>query len=208
MHLTEAQINDLVDETLSDDEQSRVLTHISACAECRAEVDALRHVLHRVGQLPTSIQPQRDLRPATWAKSERKTLWSFRYPLAAAAVLLIALSSAITYFVTRDDESGPVVRMTQTQNTNTVDLVSLERQYSNEVEELQRALRQNREALSPETIRILEENLRIIDSAINEARAALTNDPASHTLGEMLKSAYQRKLDLLKQAARSTAAAT
>jgi hypothetical protein len=204
MHLTETQINDLVDEALPAAELSQALQHLTSCAQCRAEVEALRNVLHHIAQLPASIEPSRDLRAEMWAKADRKTLWSWRYPLAAAAVVLIALSSAITVLVV-GPSGGPVIRTVQMVSP-AIDLVSLEREYSVEVEELQRVLRQNRESLMPETVRILEENLRIIDSAIQEARAALANDPNSSTLGELLRSAYQRKLDLLKQAARSSAA--
>jgi hypothetical protein len=100
----------------------------------------------------------------------------------------------------------PTIRTVETATTPRVDLVSLEREYSQEVDEVQRALRQNRESLSPETVQILEENLRIIDSAIQEARTALASDPQSGMLGELLRSAYRRKVELLKQAARSTAA--
>jgi hypothetical protein len=204
MHLTDTQINDLVDETLPTHELTSALQHLNHCAQCRAEVEDLRTMLHRIAQLPTAITPSRDLRGDMWAKVDRKTLWSFRYPLAAAAVLLIALSSAITVLVLRP-ASGPEIRVTETQATPSVDLVSLEREYSQEVEELQRVLRQNRESLSPETVRILEDNLRIIDTAIQEARTALESDPQSGMLGELLRSAYQRKVELLKQAARSSA---
>jgi hypothetical protein len=204
MHLTDTQINDLVDETLPTHELTLALQHVNTCAQCRGEIEELRAMLHRMAQLPAAITPTRDLRSDVWAKVDHKTLWSFRYPLAAAAVLLIALSSAITVFVLRP-ESGPQIRMTEMQATPSVDLVSLEREYSQEVEELQRALRQDRESLSPETVRILEENLQIIDSAIQEARTALATDPQSGMLGELLRSAYQRKVELLKQAARSSA---
>jgi hypothetical protein len=129
-------------------------------------------------------------------------LWHWRYPLAAAAVLLIAVSSVVTVWLTRD-ANAPVVRATT--GAPTVDLVRLESQYSSEVVELQQTLREQRAQLAPETIAILEENLAIIDRAIQEARGALANDPQSPMLGELLKSAYQRKLDLLKQAARSSA---
>lgn len=204
MHLTESQINDLVDETLSNSELSQALQHLNSCTQCRAEVDELRAMLHRIAQLPVAIEPSRDLRAEMWAKADRKTLWSWRYPLATAAVVLIALSSAITVLVLRPNE-GPVIRMVEAP-APAVDLVSLERQYSVEVEALQRMLRQNRESLLPETVQILEENLRIIDTAIQEARTALANDPNSSTLGELLRAAYQKKLELLKQAARSSAA--
>src|SRR5687768_10161540 len=169
MHLTETQINDLVDENLAAGELTRALQHLATCSECRAEVDELRAMLHRIAQLPASITPARDLRSDMWAKIDRKTLWTWRYPLAAAAVLLIALSSTITVFVLRPDQ-GPVITVTETQSAPSVDLVSLEREYSQEVEDLQRLLRENRETLSPETVRILEDNLRIIDAAIQEAR--------------------------------------
>ena len=205
MHLTESQINDLVDESLGQEELARALLHVADCAACRGEVEALRIMLHRIAQLPASIAPERDLRHDVWAQADRKTLWSWRYPLAAAAVLLIAISSAITIFVTRAEDNAPVLKTAQ-QPAQPIDLVSLERQYSTEVEELQNLLRQNRDALAPETVRILEENLRIIDEAIAEARAAIDRDPQSRMLGELLRSAYQRKVDLLKQAARSSAA--
>ena len=203
MHLTETQINDYVDETLEPGEQASVTEHVHACAECRAEVAALQTMLQKVGALPTSIAPARDLRPNMWAQTDRKSLWHWRYPLAAAAIVLIAVSSLLTLVLSRNETVQTPTAIVTTPNT--VDLVSLERQYTSELEELQRILRNNREDLAPETVQILEENLRIIDSAIQEARSALTRDPNSSTLGELLRSAYQRKLDLLKQAARTSA---
>jgi anti-sigma factor ChrR (cupin superfamily) len=202
MHLNEQQINDYLDGELSSAAASSVTTHIQECEACRAEVDALRHLLARVGQLPRDIQPERDLRPAVWQQAERRTLWHWRYPLAAAAVLLIAISSTLTVLLTRGAD-GPVVRVTE--SADPVDLVSLETRYTSELADLQRTLREQRDRLSPQTVRILEENLAIIDRAIAEARAALVNDPQSDMLGELLRSAYQRKIDLLKQAARSSA---
>lgn len=205
MHLTETQINDFVDGTLNADELSHVHAHVTSCAQCRQEVDVLRALLARVGQLPTSIHPARDLRPQMWAQTDRRTLWHWRYPLAAAAVALIAITSIVTLRLTHSSEE---VRISQqpAPAPASVDLVSIELQFSTELETLQRALRENREQLAPETVQILEENLRVIDSAIQEARSALARDPNSSTLGELLKSAYQRKLELLKQAARTSAA--
>jgi hypothetical protein len=159
--------------------------------------------MQRVSALPVSVPPERDLRADIWTQVDRRTLWHWRYPLAAAAVLLIAVSSVLTMLVTRNG-NAPVVRTTQSAPA-VVDLVSIEQRYRSEVEELQAALRKNRAQLAPETVRILEDNLRIIDAAIQEARTALANDPQSAMLGELLRSAYQQKLDLLKQVARSSA---
>ena len=203
MHLTETQLHDVVDDTLPTDERAAITQHLASCTQCRGEVEALSALLQRVHALPASVQPERDLRSSMWAQVDRRTLWYWRYPLAAAAVLLIGISSIVTVLVTREG-NAPVVRATQPQPA-AVDLVRLERDYRSEVEELQAALRRNRDQLAPETVRILEDNLRIIDAAIMEARAALANDPQSATLGELLRSAYQQKLDLLKQVARSSA---
>jgi hypothetical protein len=203
MHLTEIQSNDFIDEALSPSELAAVQQHLAGCAECRAELATLRALVQRVGRLPSVIEPQRDLRPQIWAQADRKTLWNWRYPLAAAATLLIAVSSLLTVLVMRDREEA--ARPVAIGQPVTIDLVNMERRYTAEVEDLQRALQQNRDRLAPETVRIMEENLRIIDSAIQEARNALANDPQSAMLGELLRSAYQRKLDLLKQAARSSA---
>ena len=47
---------------------------------------------------------------------------------------------------------------------------------------------------------ILERNLRVIDSALAESRAALKSDPANRSLGRLVLSAYEQKLELLKRA--------
>ena len=204
-HLTESQINDFVDETLAHADLQWALQHVANCAHCRDEVAGMRSMLQRVAQLPLSIEPSRDFRRDVWTKVDSRTRWARRSYLSAAAMVLIALSSAITVLVMRSSE-GPVVRIAETGRPAAIDLVSMERQYSEEVQELQRTLRTNRASLAPETVRILEENLRIIDAAIQEARAALAQDPASATLGELLQSVYRQKVELLKQATRSSAA--
>jgi anti-sigma factor RsiW len=203
MHLTETQINDFADGTLSASELVAAQQHVNTCAQCRGEVEALRSMLARVSALPRSIAPERNLRPHIWAKTEQRTLWQWRYPLAAAAIALIAISSIVTLLLTRGPNTSVTVR--PDAQPAGVNFVAIEQKYTSELEQLQQVLRQNRDELAPETVQILEDNVRVIDSAINEARAALANDPGSVTLKEMLSSAYQRKVDLLKQAARTSA---
>lgn len=66
-HVTE-QLNDYVDGLLSSDEQRAVESHLSACSECREELDSVKRLLRRSSQLPKTIRPERDL----WQGIERR----------------------------------------------------------------------------------------------------------------------------------------
>jgi hypothetical protein len=56
--------------------------------------------------------------------------------------------------------------------------------------------------MKPETAAVFERNLEIIDRAIQDTRAALARDPASRDLAFLLSSAYDAKLDILREAVR------
>jgi hypothetical protein len=69
---------------------------------------------------------------------------------------------------------------------------------SGEINRLQVMLQKRRGDLEPETIRVVEENLAIIDVAVRQARAAVERDPASGFLNERLDNALQKKVQLLR----------
>ena len=73
-------------------------------------------------------------------------------------------------------------------------------QYDAAVSDLERVLRDHRQRLNPRTVLVLERNLRIIDEAVREARAALAVDPANPLLNATLADVRRRKLQLLRQA--------
>lgn len=73
--------------------------------------------------------------------------------------------------------------------------------YGREIDGMRSLLAERREQLDPVTVRVLDRNLRIIDEAIAESRAALAQDPASGLLAEQLTRAMRRKLELLRTAA-------
>jgi len=79
-------------------------------------------------------------------------------------------------------------------------------QYGREITRLRALLRQRSASLDPATIREIDNNLRIIDSAIVRSRAALAKDPASGFLTEQLTSAIEKKVELLRTAATLPAA--
>jgi hypothetical protein len=71
----------------------------------------------------------------------------------------------------------------------------------NEIQDLQAALERGRGKLAPETVKVLEENLRVIHKALNDARTALAQDPANVELKDYLAGSVQKKLDMVKRAA-------
>ena len=70
-----------------------------------------------------------------------------------------------------------------------------------EIASLQMTLRQRRSQLDPETVKVVEDNLKVIDLAVEQAKAALRKDPASGFLNEQLDGALQKKVELLRTVA-------
>jgi anti-sigma factor RsiW len=73
--------------------------------------------------------------------------------------------------------------------------------YSREIDRLRTIFARNRSQLDPRTAAIIEANLKVIDEAIAQSKAALAQDPASRFLNNQLNSALGKKLELLHTAA-------
>jgi hypothetical protein len=80
----------------------------------------------------------------------------------------------------------------------------LQQKYESAIAELEQLVAAQRTQLSPTTLRLLQENLRVIDRAIRESQAALQQDPNNQLIHDGLQSAFEQKLNLLR---RATAAA-
>ena len=73
--------------------------------------------------------------------------------------------------------------------------------YSKEITALQHIVNDRKTQLDSATIAIIERNLRIIDVAIEQSKAALAKDPASRLLSDQLTRALDKKVELLRRAA-------
>lgn len=132
--------------------------------------------------------------------------------LAAAAVVLMALSSGLTALYLRRDGDA-AVRVARDAGGARRDpggaataalpaaLGATESAYLANVAELEALLEAQRGALAPSTIAVVETALATIDEAIAEARAALLADPANQELAERLGANYRQKVELLRRAA-------
>jgi anti-sigma factor RsiW len=226
-----------LDDDLDARDRAAVDAHLRACPPCAAELDGIRTLVERAGAIPSyDAAPAGDLwsgikarieAPAASAATnvasfadaatrrgtiERRVSLSFMQ-LAAAAVLLIAVSGSIAWIVrgrTPDATSAGVAgqgsRVIQAEvepqtalgDVRPVNLADA--QYDAAVSDLERALGERRNDLNPRTVEILERNLRLIDAAITQARQALEEDPANTYLNRHLVESRRRKLDLLRRA--------
>jgi len=73
--------------------------------------------------------------------------------------------------------------------------------YGREIDMLQNIVSQRKTQLDSSTVAIIEKNLKIIDRAIEQSRAALAKDPASRMLDQQLTHALDKKVELLRTAA-------
>jgi hypothetical protein len=156
--------------------------------------------------------PTRDLWPGVASRLDaagvtRRQQIVFTLPqLAMAASLLIAVASGLTWLAARPQTpaqqevvlaQGEPAGLVQgdVQNANFADA-----QFNAAVTDLERILRDERDRLDPGTVLVIERNLKTIDIAIQEARMALSNDPANTYLNSHLADARRRKIELLRHA--------
>ena len=208
-HLAEDRLHDYVEGRLAALEAEAIRNHLEACPQCADEVEALRSLLGELAELPAGIPPAGDLWPEVAARTrpqDRRSIWEARYPLAAAAVLLILATTAVNSVLmgTKEDPGGAssATLAERAPVPSAAMLVENEwlRDYSAAIDDLTLALEERRASLSPETVRILEENLRVIDEAIAESLEALGREPSNEAARKTVVYAHARKLDLLRRA--------
>lgn len=226
------RLDEYLDGDLPLPQRTAVEQHLDGCAECRREVDALRELRAGARALPRGIAPPRDLWPEIRARIEApaparvadggeetpgvlrfrprsaRPDWRRWSALAAAAVVLVMLSSGATALLMRARSSAPVAAApaavapaaTPRATTALVAFRPAELEYLDAVQVLEAELQARRHQLAPQTVTVIETNLAIIDQAIQEARAALEADPSNPDLPLHLSGVYRRKVELLQSA--------
>ena len=217
---------DLEDE-LSVEERRSADAHLNDCARCTSLRAELVAIAAAARDLPL-ISPSRDLWSGIAARIETPVValdapsvrgvprWRNGW-LAAAAAALVLATAGTTYVVTvanmRTDArqvatggpatsgsgagavGGPGATMVVDRET------SSDVAFDREVVQLRALLEERRPNLDSATVALLERNLRIIDQAITESRAALAKDPGSALLNRQLHNALGRKVQVLRTAA-------
>jgi anti-sigma factor RsiW len=204
------RLSEYLDDELDPRERAEVDAHLQGCATCRADLDALRLVVARAGEL-TDRRPDADLWPGVQARigSDRgapavRRSFTFTLPqLIAAGLALMILSGGMVWLArmggSRTDFPPVVAEAPAPPSPTPVSLADAP--YDAAIADLQRTLDEGRAQLDARTVRVLEENLETIDRAIAQCREALAGDPANVYLNSYLAEARSRKLQLLRRAA-------
>lgn len=213
------RLDDWVANELPDEDRQAVEFHLAVCGDCRTEAEALRALLEDVATLPLEMAPGRDLWAGIAARIEPQAdvvpissarRWKApRWLAMAATVVGVAISSSLITMKVMENRapepvaSAPVQGVAAPSTATPTALVAFkpaEQDYEVAIADLERVLTARRATLAPETVKTLETNLRIIDEAIRQSRAALVQDPNSRELTDMLADAYGQKLNVLQQA--------
>jgi anti-sigma-K factor RskA len=221
------RLDEWVEGKLGEREKEAVAAHLAGCDACRAEVQALETLLTAAADLPREIRPPRDLWAGIDARlgdapaaagfdREQAIPHAGRRPpraglpawaLVAAALALVVVTAAVTSILTRNYDEAIALKLRRAGESAPPTVARSEDGREEEARFLaaSQELLAGLEAqdLSPQTMEIVRRNLEVIDAAIAELQAALERDPGNGELSRMLLATYQRKIDLLEQAARS-----
>jgi hypothetical protein len=154
-------------------------------------------------QLATEISPERDLWPgiAEAIEKPQRPRWMPMLAQAAAVVLLIGGSSAVTYVAVKGN-SGPITAVAP-------DLVFEQASFGKNYnlgpgfQDARNSLRAELDVelsrLSPDARQDIKANLDVIHGAIIEINTALESEPDNVMLQQKLLGAYREELTLLRR---------
>ncbi|MEX2016237.1 MAG: zf-HC2 domain-containing protein [Candidatus Hydrogenedentales bacterium] len=211
------RLNDYVDGDVSAEGSAVIDAHLGECADCRAELDALRSLQTAARELPAEVMPARELWPGIAERIDAATatrnggnIVPFRSAwvqvlTAAAVIALIAggLFSIVPVQVHAPaTQPGPVSVNMLGDRIVSESFAEVEAEYRAAKAELQEALDAARDELPPETAEAVTASLASIDAAATDIRLALADQPGNPRLERLLIAVYQQELNALEQVVR------
>jgi hypothetical protein len=210
-------------------QKERLLEHLNACDRCRGEAEALTRIVKEAAELPRAIQPPShiwwrireslanapDKVPETSAA--RSLNMRFRFALAALALVAVFGAAALmapgrhettaTTAAAKPDSSEPDLTVisndAKSQPSEWAQMIwSLEKESLNAEKAVFTGLAGHIDAAALARASEVEPALRALDTAINETAEAMRLEPGNTMLARTLTGYYERKLELLRMAAR------
>jgi anti-sigma factor RsiW len=209
------RLSEYLDDELDSAERAALEAHLKTCGACYATLSELRQVVARAQSLADSppradlwpnIRPQltQGSEPRRHAPGYRARRFSFTAPqLLAASIALVLLSSGGAWLALHSRSqpaNTPVAETTSPSAPSQYRPARWKVQSDMAIAELQDALSANEAKLDTATVRVVRENLVIIDHAIAQAQKALRNDPGNTYLNLHLANTMRQKIELLRRA--------
>ncbi len=211
VHPPSQELSEYLDAELPPERAAQVERHLQECPACAAAYEELRRVVVRAQALDDR-PPRRDLWPGVAAAigaapaTDRRVTLGLPTLLAASLALMLGSGGAVVLWQRGHPAPAPAVAAAPPVAVpeSVPALVAAQpagRGYAEAVRVLEQELAARRGALDTATVRVLEQNLALIDRAITEAERALAADPGDGYLAGHLTQTRLRKLDLLRRAA-------
>jgi len=197
------RLSAFVDGELDANEQAAIAAHVAACASCAGIVrdfDALRRAAGSLGAIEPPARVFAEL-TARLAKRPDKHEW---LQLAAA----VAVVAAGVYGVVRFDRSattlapqGGNAAASLTVEANGDGWRTVVTHYEQAIAELEGVTKREARQMDPAIAAALQTNLKQVDEAIDQSRAALATDPDSEPARDSLSDSLRRKVTVLEATA-------
>jgi hypothetical protein len=207
------RLSEYVDGELDSTEHAALEAHLATCGHCYATLGELRQVVARAKSLEDA-PPANDLwvgiRAGIVAGHDTRTAhrpirpsarrFSFSVPqLLAASIALVLLSGGGAWLALASKQNTPAPTVASAPRTRITREATWTGRTDVAIADLQTALTQNESRLDTVTVRIVRQNLAIIDRAIADARIALQKDPGNAYLNLHLANTMRRKVELLRR---------
>jgi hypothetical protein len=223
-----ARLSEYLSDELSEADKLAVEAHLAVCDDCNGALRELARVVDEAGALG-EIEPPTDLWPgvaaaiadtdprviafpgtppraAEAASRTGERIAVTRRGLVAASVVLVALSGSAAWFAGRTTAPTAVPPAASLPSEGVLSVATGDEgapeAMAGELAVLEDVLSSARAVLDPNTVRVLERNLGVIEQAIADSREALAQDPGNSFLAEHLERMYRRKLVYLQDAVR------
>jgi anti-sigma factor RsiW len=221
-------ISDLVDGSISHQDKTTLSSHLEECLHCAEVRDDLQSIVGfcrtQQGQyaappnekalwlrIRNMIEAGASAAAAAPAASPRSFLnnwtarsWELSFPqlaaMAAAIVLIVSLSTAVGL---RRWQSGAVdAKFQSSQNGLSVGAVDVRNRISQQQQLISywnQRVEYNKARWNPQMRETFDRNLAVIDQAVNDSFDSLNKNPHDEVSEEMLNTALNEKLSLLKE---------
>ena len=213
-------IQELVDGTLGPIRRAELQTHLDVCDSCRALLADIQKIRASAASLD-AVQPAPHvwLQIANQLRQEGRATSVVQSPrrhvamLAIAATLLLSVGGAL-YVLLPGTPATPVTDTAQTSSAaespagnaavpdpvqSVADELRLaEQHFQKAISTLEAAAAADPDSVAPDTVAAIKTNVGMINDAIAESQAALTNEPQSSAARSSYFQALRQKVTLLQ----------